>query len=242
MHKRLILSVFLALAAFSAQAQSSGSGSKIGAKAKPKTAIAILYQGSREEMRAWLQKNKKNLDNPLDADLLPIMLVADRYYSYEAAEKQREFREFYDLCLKNMKTEEPWSAARMGDLPRLKKILSKNPSLANYKTAMGAYILLAAAYSGSVETVSYLLEQGADMDVLNPGGVSILHAGVRSGSLPMVKYLIDKGAAVFAFDHNTTTPRAWAEMMKFTEIEAYIGSLYPKQGLDTEKLGGGTGK
>jgi ankyrin repeat protein len=54
--------------------------------------------------------------------------------------------------------------------------------------------LMAAALSGDLENVKYLIEQGADVRAKTPAGYTALHAAAFWGDADMVRFLLDRGA------------------------------------------------
>ncbi|MBO4631176.1 MAG: ankyrin repeat domain-containing protein [Lentisphaeria bacterium] len=95
------------------------------------------------------------------------------------------------------------------DDPEIMLAACKTPFLENVQTVHkfggnvnardkdGDMALMSAAALGSVETVKYLVSQGADLNAKNENGATVLmYAAGYPGNLETVKYLVGKGADV----------------------------------------------
>lgn len=87
--------------------------------------------------------------------------------------------------------------ARQGKTAELRQyIFAGVPmNLTNHK---GDTLLMLAAYHGHLESVTMLLEKGADTDVLNERGQSPLAGAVFKGHDDIVKAMVEKGADLHA--------------------------------------------
>jgi ankyrin repeat protein len=85
--------------------------------------------------------------------------------------------------------------ARNGDTESLRKYLTAGipPNLTNHD---GNTLLMLASYSGHPETVAFLLENKADVNVLNGRGQSPIAGAVFKGYDEVVKKLVEAGADV----------------------------------------------
>lgn len=84
-------------------------------------------------------------------------------------------------------------AANMGDHEILDVILSKGASI-DAKDKSGATALIGAIRGNRVETVTYLLERGADPNLFSDGDHAPLGYAVRMGSADMTRLLVEYGA------------------------------------------------
>jgi len=71
--------------------------------------------------------------------------------------------------------------------------------------------LIAAAQNGQTETVSYLLEQGADPSITTAAGATPLREAVQNGHVDVVDALLQAGADPdLDTDHTGRSPLVWA--------------------------------
>ncbi len=99
--------------------------------------------------------------------------------------------------------------ARLGDLQALKSACETNPTWVNDPS-----VLMAAVDFGHIDSVAWLLSQGADVQSRHDFGSegTALHSAAWGGNLAMVTLLLDHGADVDALDTEyRTTPKVWAE-------------------------------
>ncbi|TPX35061.1 hypothetical protein SmJEL517_g02373 [Synchytrium microbalum] len=93
------------------------------------------------------------------------------------------------------------NAARLADLGRLKHLMTSNPTIninRQYPECSNKTLLLVASQYGSVDVVTYLLNIGADPNIVDVLYLSPLHHACVYGSLPIVKALVEAGACVEA--------------------------------------------
>ncbi len=97
-----------------------------------------------------------------------------------------------------------FEAAAVGDTPRVKECVEKDPSLLGSWSEDGFPLLGLAAFFGRLDTFDYLLEQGADPNIqaTNPARVCPLHSAAahrdQEASLVMARKLIAAGADIEA--------------------------------------------
>lgn len=101
-------------------------------------------------------------------------------------------------------------AVRDGDLHELKKIISKDKSLVSEKSTLGFTPLYIASMEGHSDIVSYLLSQGADIEVKNHLEERPLAKAVKFGHIEVARILIDNGAEVNAQDFQGLTALHWS--------------------------------
>lgn len=127
-------------------------------------------------------------------------------------------------------------AAGIGDIERLKTFFDDKGDLLNSEhddikvDLVSAY--LTACKNGQVDSVSFLLEKGADIDLHPPGsdwggiGASGLHWAVEHGHIDLVKYLVEKGAdKTIKDDVWSRTPLQWAQAGDNREIIDYLEKI-----------------
>jgi uncharacterized protein len=91
-----------------------------------------------------------------------------------------------------------FEAASIGDLDRLKTLISQDPSLAKSYSPDGFTALALAAYLGQKASVEYLIENGADVNALatNKTGFTALTGAASQNHNEIAKILVKKGATV----------------------------------------------
>jgi ankyrin repeat protein len=130
---------------------------------------------------------------------------------------------------------DPFLAAALGDTRTLRRFVADDPGLIQASTpngdwyGTGATLLHLAASSGSVEAVSYLLKNGAEVNA--KGGwfdVTPLHWAAQKGFVEAVHELLAHGADLSARDseHNGT-PLDWAKFFHQQPIIDLLSELSP---------------
>jgi ankyrin repeat protein len=101
-----------------------------------------------------------------------------------------------------------YEAAALGDLEIVKKTLEKEPSRVNSHSIDGFTPLSLASFFGNEEIVAFLLERGADPNLVarNSQKVQALHSSVAHGHYVISKMLISHGANVNAKQEGGFTP------------------------------------
>jgi len=80
-----------------------------------------------------------------------------------------------------------FDAIRSGDLPQVRSLLERNPSLSSSKNESGASALLLSIYTGHQEIRELLLARGAPLE---------LHEAAAAGNLDRVKQFVEKNSAL----------------------------------------------
>ena len=91
-----------------------------------------------------------------------------------------------------------FEAASIGDIDRLKALISHDPSLAKTYSPDGFTALALASYLGQKGSVEYLTENGADVNAIarNQTGFTALTGAASQNQNEIVKILVKKGAVV----------------------------------------------
>ncbi len=116
-------------------------------------------------------------------------------------------------------------ASRNSDLKTIREILEMGFHVND--TLMGLSPLYSASGAGQNEVVSYLVRQGADIDMLNgPSQLSALHAAVKEGHIDTVALLLELGAHKDIKNHRGRTPLYYLDLEKpnnYIKIRAMLG-------------------
>lgn len=135
-------------------------------------------------------------------------------------------------------------AARTADLPLMKLLLEhgadprlpneqgRTPLLAAAGVALGPEADEAASEDDAVAAVSYLLELGADINVVDKEGDTVMHAAAYKQSPKLVRLLADRGADIAIW--NRKNKRGWTPLLiaqgfrygNFKPSDATIAALY----------------
>ena len=120
-----------------------------------------------------------------------------------------------------------WEAIRQERLDDLETILLREPSKIDEVNEEGVPASFAAAATGNLELVRYIVEYSrANMNVVDDAHRNILHYAVTSGKLPLVKYLVERvGMSPLAGDREGVTPYDLAHASGWTEIESYFAQV-----------------
>jgi ankyrin repeat protein len=105
-------------------------------------------------------------------------------------------------------TVDPFDAAALGDVQRLRSLLAEEPGSIAAHSSDGWTPLHLAAFFGQLEAVRCLLAAGAPTATLarNANGNTALHAGVAGGSSAVIEALLAAGADPNAREANGLTP------------------------------------
>ncbi len=110
------------------------------------------------------------------------------------------------------------------DLDLVKQILIGDPLGINDTDASGIPMSFAAARTGSLELVRYIVEYSrADMNAVDHRNRNILHYAAMSGNTELSRYLIEKvGMSAVSPDMDLVTPFDIAHEMGHSELETYF--------------------
>jgi ankyrin repeat protein len=91
---------------------------------------------------------------------------------------------------------ELWDAAAMGNLARVKELVTSKPAAVNAVAPDGFFALGLAAFFGHADIVAWLLDHGANVNqaAANSQRVTALHAAVARGNVPLARMLLEHGA------------------------------------------------
>ncbi len=99
-----------------------------------------------------------------------------------------------------------FTAARMGDLPRVAAILDGNPALITAADPAGRTPLHYAALGGRADAVTLLLSRGAEVNAIDQQSRTPLHLAARHLRLEALQALLTAGADAAAKDAEGRTP------------------------------------
>lgn len=81
-------------------------------------------------------------------------------------------------------------AADKGDIPLLEKMLTANPSLITSKSKQGLDALDWAIFRGQEATVDFLIERGADVNVVYPNDINTLFVAAQANQMNIARKLL----------------------------------------------------
>jgi ankyrin repeat protein len=113
-------------------------------------------------------------------------------------------------------------ACHQGQGPRRLDLLLGRGADIDHRDELQRTPLHRAAASGSLPTVSHLLDSGADLHACAQRIGTPLHSAVLSGSITLVRYLVDAGAEVSAFDELIGTPLHCAAFLGVVEMVRFL--------------------
>ncbi|MFT4668713.1 MAG: ankyrin repeat protein [Flavobacteriaceae bacterium] len=119
--------------------------------------------------------------------------------------------------------------ARSGDAGELKTYNKLHPNNLNKENDQGYTPLMLAAYHGNVETATYLVDQGADLNGESKYGTPIMAAAIK-GNIDVVRLLLSQGADLNKTDSNGTTALLYTSIFSLNEIAELLlkGGADPK--------------
>jgi ankyrin repeat protein len=100
-----------------------------------------------------------------------------------------------------------WIAAEEGDLAEVQNLVGQDPFLLNeHDEIRGRTPVMAACINGHLETVRWLLDQGAATNERDRDGWTALHLAGRWGHTPTVSLLMQRGTDPTIADESGETP------------------------------------
>lgn len=129
---------------------------------------------------------------------------------------------FLFMSVSTVSSQELFDALKNNDLPKVKTLLKDNPRLLSSRDESGNTPLHHAARQKQYETVSFLLNEGADVNCRNTNIVTPLHVSIFVGSPEITKLLIEKGADIRLADYQLYTPLHYAAANGFNEVAAIL--------------------
>jgi ankyrin repeat protein len=157
-----------------------------------------IRAGDRDRVQALLDTDAELVNQRNERGHSPVLIAL---YHHK--------REILSLLLARRPTLDLYDACSVGDTARVRELLEANPSLLNAYTSDGFFPLGLAAFFGQPETVRFLLDRGADVNVVarNPMKVQALHAAAASRKIDTVRMLLEAGAPV-----NTGQQEGWTAL------------------------------
>ena len=139
------------------------------------------------------------------------------------------------LCTINMLSQENiFDIARKGDVVAMKEILQEDSKLINSKNKSGFTALILASYRNNIDLVSFLLKQGAQVNVLSETGTALMAATFKE-NVEVVKILLENNANPNNADPKGTTALHYACRLQNIEIIKLINAKSPKLDLKDDK-------
>ena len=81
-------------------------------------------------------------------------------------------------------------AAEQGNLEEVMRLIQEDPEIVDATDEYGDTPLYYASIESHVEVVSYLLEQGASIDIKGRDGITALGVSCHNGHVPVVEILL----------------------------------------------------
>ena len=98
-----------------------------------------------------------------------------------------------------------WKAAAYGDFDTLKRLADETPGILKTPDGQGYYCLQWAALNNRVAIITYLLDQGCDINIEDPTGQTALHWSAVRNATPALETLLRAGANINAADNRGYT-------------------------------------
>lgn len=125
---------------------------------------------------------------------------------------------FLFLSISTTFPQELFDALKNNDLPKVKTLLKENHQLLDSRDESGNTPLHVAVSQKQSETVSYLLNEGADVNCGNTNRVTPLHISSSVGNPEITWLLLEKDADVGLADYQLHTPLHYAAANGFSEV------------------------
>jgi ankyrin repeat protein len=126
-----------------------------------------------------------------------------------------------------------WKAAAYGDFDALKRYADESPGILSTPDADGYHCLQWAALNNRVAVITYLLDQGSDINAVDATGQTALHWTAVRGAIPALETLLRAGADMTIQDSRGYTVCHVAAQYGQTAV---LYHLAMKWGADTDSL------
>jgi RNA polymerase sigma factor (sigma-70 family) len=144
--------------------------------------------------------------------------------------------EVAELLLNSGVQPDIYEAAAIGKTGLVEKLVNEAPALINSHSPEGFTPLSLAAHFGHVETVKFLINQGADIDAVsrNELKVTALHACLYGRRVNVAELLIERGADVNIKRGGNRIPRAGWTALHYAAGYGFVQLMEPilKRGAD----------
>lgn len=113
-------------------------------------------------------------------------------------------------------------AAANTDLEEIKRLLDEGTAIDARKGPYQTTALLEATAQGNVEVMSFLINEGADVNAVDKDGWTALMGATVQGHLDSLKLLLEHGASVNAKNNSGETALVMATRLKYSEITDHL--------------------
>ncbi|KAL4528758.1 hypothetical protein Ndes2437A_g03302 [Nannochloris sp. 'desiccata'] len=131
------------------------------------------------------------------------------------------------------KVDSVWKAAAYGDFDALKRYADESPGILTTPDPDGYHCLQWAALNNRVAVITYLLDQGSDINAIDATGQTALHWTAVRGAIPALETLLRAGADISIADSRGYTVCHVAAQYGQTAV---LYHLAMKWGADTDGL------
>ncbi len=159
--------------------------------------LTAVQSGNLEQVTQFLSQHPALANAHAENGLSAVLLAA--YYRHpDVARLLAERRHDLDI----------FEASAIGDLERVKSLLSDHPELANAFALDGFQPLGLACFFGHYDVARFLIERGAEINSpsRNPQKVMPLHSAAANRSLEIARLLLEHGADPDARQEGDFTP------------------------------------
>ncbi len=118
--------------------------------------------------------------------------------------------------------QEAQAAAEGGDLNKLKALVQKDPNLIQAREWGSLTLLHLAVLHNQKETVVFLLDKGATVEVKSSLGITPLHEAAQNGNKEIMEMLLAHGAGINAVDDKGWTPLVRAQKWGHPEAADFL--------------------
>ena len=179
--------------------------------------IDAIKSGNTADTAKVLKNNPEIVDQKNDAGLRPMMMAL--YYNQAEIAAQLRAR---------MDSVNIWEAAALGELDTVKRLIAEDPNAKDAVAPDGFTPLGLAAFFGRVETLTWLLEHGADPNKPSENQMAVYpinSAAANRGqetALKLVQVLVAHEADVNAAQHSGWTPLHQAAAHGFERLVDFL--------------------